>query len=106
MVHGLIAVQIAFCFVVHFVAGLFVATLDRLSSQPTGFSTERILNLETVTQRPQAPVYWDQVAEHLRGVPGVETVAPTVWPLMSGAGAVGAISTAGGAPIEVLSDVL
>ena len=76
--------QVAFCFVVHFVAGLFVATFDRLSNQPTGFSAERILNLETVTQRPQPPVFWDQVAEHLRTVPGVETVALTGWPLMSG----------------------
>ena len=61
--HGLIAAQVAFCFLVHFVAGLFVATFERLSNQPTGFSAERILNLETVTARPQPPAYWDQVAE-------------------------------------------
>ena len=61
--HALIAAQVAFCFVVHFVAGLFVTTFDRLSNQPTGFSAERILNLETVTRSPQPPVYWDQVAE-------------------------------------------
>ena len=47
--HALIAVQVAFCFVVHFVAGLFVATFDRLSKPPTGFSAERLLTLETVT---------------------------------------------------------
>ena len=34
--HGLIAAQVAFCFVVHFVAGLFVVTFERLSNQPTG----------------------------------------------------------------------
>ena len=54
LMHALIAVQVAFCFLVHFVAGLFVATFDRLSNQPTGFSAERILNLETVTQRAAA----------------------------------------------------
>jgi predicted permease len=103
---ALIAVQVAFCFVVHFVAGLFVASFDRLSNQPTGFSAERILNLETVTQRPQPPVFWDQVAEHLRTAPGVETVALTVWPLMSGESANGKISIGGGPPFQVNSDFL
>jgi predicted permease len=106
MMHALIALQIAFCLVVHFVAGLFVTTFDRLTNQPTGFSAERILNLETVTHSPQPPVYWDQVAEHLRATRGVETVALTVWPLMSGESSVGAISINGGARSEVLSDLL
>ena len=104
--HALIAVQVAFCFVVHFVAGLFVTTFDRLSNQPTGFSAERILNLETVTQRPQPPVFWDQVAEHLRTVPGVEKVALIGWPLMSGESAVGNISINGAPPDRVFSDFL
>ena len=52
--HALIALQVAFCFVVLFVAGLFAATFDRLSHQPTGFSAERILNLEAVAHA--APV--------------------------------------------------
>ena len=75
LMHALIAVQAAFCFLVLFVAGLFVATFERLSNQPTGFSAERLLTLETVTVSPQPPAFWDQVAEHLRAVPGVETVA-------------------------------
>ena len=51
--HGLIAAQVAFCFMVHFAAGLFVATFDRLANQSTGFSPERLLVLETTAQRPQ-----------------------------------------------------
>ena len=74
LMHALIAVQTAFCFLVLFVAGLFVATFERLSNRPTGFSPERLLTLETVTVRPQPPAFWDQVAEHLRAVPGVEKV--------------------------------
>ena len=74
LMQALIAVQTAFCFLVLFVAGLFVATFERLSNRPTGFSPERVLTLETVTVRPQPPAFWDQVAEHLRTVPGVETV--------------------------------
>ncbi|HEV2499307.1 MAG TPA: ABC transporter permease [Terriglobia bacterium] len=105
LMHALIAAQTAFCFLVLFVAGLFVATFDRLSNQPTGFSAERILNLETVTQRAQPPVFWDQVADHLRAVPGVEKVALTGWPLMSGESWNGSIAIHG-APSEVLSDFL
>ena len=105
-VDALIALQVAFCVLVLFAAGLFVATFDRLSKQPTGFSAERILNLETVTQRPQPPVFWDQVADHLRGVVGVETVALIGWPLMSGESRVGFISINGAPPNEVLSDFL
>jgi putative ABC transport system permease protein len=106
MMHALIALQIAFCFVVHFVAGLFVASFDRLTNQPTGFSSERILNLETSTHRAQPPALWNQVLEHLRAIPGVEKAALTIWPLMSGESAVGNISINGAPPTDVLSDFL
>jgi predicted permease len=102
LMHALIAVQVAFCFLVCFVAGLFVATFDKLSNQPTGFSAERLLALETVAQRPQPPVLWDQVAEHLRALPGVETVAMAGWPLLSGNGWNGFVSI-DGAPGDVLA---
>jgi hypothetical protein len=104
LMHALIAVQVAFCFVVHFTAGLLVSSFDRLASQPVGFSAERILNLEAVTQRPQPPVFWDQVADHLRTVPGVEKVALIGWPLLSGESAVGNISINGAPPTDVYSD--
>ena len=106
LMHSLIALQVAFCFVVHLVAGLFGATFDRLSHQPNGFSAARILNLETVTRQPQPPVYWDQVADRLRAAPGVETVALTIWPLMSGESEVANIATGGGPPSAVYCDFL
>jgi len=106
LMHALIALQVAFCFVVQLVAGLFVSSFDRLSHQPTGFSAERILNLETVTYRAQPPAYWDQVMERLRTVPGVETVALTIWPLMSGESNVSPVSIHGGPPAEMMSDIL
>ena len=84
LMHSLVAVQTAFCFLVLFVASLFVATFERLSHQPTGFSAERLLTLETVTERPQSPDYWDQVTEHLRAVPGVERVAVASSALLGG----------------------
>ena len=79
---ALIAVQTAFCFLVLFVAGLFVATFERLSHEPTGISSERILTLYTVSRQDQPPAYWNQVAEHLRAVDGVEKVALADWPIL------------------------
>ncbi len=75
LMHALIAVQVSFCFLVLFVASLFVRTFDRLSHQPTGFSADRLLNLETDAAHPQPPVFWEQAAEHLRALPGVQTIA-------------------------------
>jgi predicted permease len=83
LMNALIAAQVAFCFVVLFGAGLFMATFDRLSRQPTGFSSERLLTLDTVARRPQPAALWEQAAEHVRGLPGVEKVALAAWPLLS-----------------------
>src|SRR5262249_52893306 len=104
LMYALIAAQAAFCFVVQLASGLFVGTFGRLSSQPLGFSAERVLNVEAVTKAPLSAVAWEQVAEHLRTVPGVEKVALIAWPLMSGESAVGNISTSGAPPSDVFSD--
>ena len=106
LMHALIALQVAFCFVVNFVAGLFVTSFDRLSHRPTGFSAERILNLETTSFHPQTPFAWNQVLEHLRSVPGVETAALTTWPMMSGESRVSAVAIHGGPAFPMLCDIL
>ncbi len=103
LMHALIAVQVAFCFLVLFIAGLFGATFDRLSNRPIGFSSERLLTLDTVAQRAQPPAFWDQVAEHLRAVPGVETVALAGWPLLGGGSWNGFVSINGAPPGPVLA---
>ena len=99
----LIAVQVAFCFLVLFVAGLFAATSERLSNKPLGFSAERILLLSTVSVQPQSPVVWDQVAEHLRSVPGIEKVALADRPLLDGYASNSFISVNGAPPTEILA---
>jgi putative ABC transport system permease protein len=103
MMRLLVAAQVVFCVLVLFVAGLFMATADRLSRQRTGFSAERLLTLETVTPRPLPDVLWSQVAEHLRTVPGVEKAALCEWPLMTGENWNGFISVNGAAPGPVAS---
>ncbi|MEX2263775.1 MAG: ABC transporter permease [Bryobacteraceae bacterium] len=98
LMHALIGVQTAFCFLVLFVAGLFVATFDRLAKVPAGFSAERLLTLETVAAQAQPPAMWDQLVEHLRALPGIDTVALADWPLLSGTRAIWSISIDGGPP--------
>src|SRR5208283_1262665 len=103
VMHGLIAVQVAVCFLVLFVAGLFVATFERLSHRPTGFSAERVLTLDTVAQRPEPPAFWDQIAEHLRTLPGVEKVGLARWALLGGGSWNNFVSVNGAAPNGVLA---
>jgi predicted permease len=94
----LTAIQAAFCFLVLFVAGLFIATLDRLSRQPTGFSADRLVTFEVVAQREQPSSDWDEVAEHLQTLSGVNTVALAGWPLLSEHAEGGYISVDGSRP--------
>ena len=101
--HALIAAQVAFCLLVHFVAGLFVATFDHLANQPTGFSAARLLTLDTVSSAPQATVFWEQVAAHLRDLPGIEAVAIAGWPLLTGTTSNNFISINGAPPTDVLA---
>ena len=106
LMHGLVALQCAFCLVVNFAAGLFVTSFDRLSHQPTGFSAARILNLEATSFHPQPPSAWNEVAEHLRSAPGVEGAALTIWPMMSGESNVSPVSVHGGQPFAMMCDIL
>jgi predicted permease len=103
IMHALVAVQSGFCVLVLFVAGLLVATFDRLSNQPTGFSSERLVTLDTVAQHPVSMALWDQVKVHLRSLPGVETVAMAGWPLLDGNGWNGVISVNGAPPTDALA---
>ena len=98
LMHGLIAAQVAFCFLVLFVAGLFVTTFERLSNKPVGFSPQRLLLLETISRSAQPAVYWDQVQDHLRNMPGVERVSQAAWPLLKGVGWNDSISVNGAPP--------
>ena len=82
LLRGAIALQVAFCVLVLFLSSLFVASFQRLQNRPLGFSTDRLLLLETVAGKGQLPVVWNQTAEALRAVPGVSSVAISGWPLL------------------------
>ncbi|GGG66874.1 ADOP family duplicated permease [Edaphobacter dinghuensis] len=82
LMRGAIALQVAFCCLVLFLSSLFVASFQRLQNRPLGFSTDRILLLETVAGKGQLPVVWNQTADALRAVTGVDSVAIARWPLL------------------------
>ena len=82
LMRGAIGLQVAFCFLVLFLSALFVASFQRLASRPLGFSTDRLLLLQTVAGKGQLPVVWNQTAEALRAAPGVDSVAISGWPLL------------------------
>lgn len=86
LMHALVAAQIAFCFLVHFAAGLFFATFDRITNQSLGLDPNRVLTLQTTSRSDQAIEQWDQLAAHLRSLPGIESVGFSNWALLSGAG--------------------
>lgn len=103
LAHILVAAQVAFCFVVLLVAGLFVSTYEQLARQPTGFSSERLLVLQSVSAKPQPAAYWEQVAAHLRSVPGVEQVGLADHALMDGYSWNGGVSLRGETPGPTLT---
>ncbi|MBI2686171.1 MAG: ABC transporter permease [Acidobacteria bacterium] len=89
LMNSLIAAQVAFCFLVHFVAGLFVASFTRLSNQPTGFAVDRMLLLETGVSGPEKTAKrplntWAEIIDRVRAAPGVQSAALSGWGLMSG----------------------
>jgi predicted permease len=98
LMHALIAAQVAFCFVVLFLAGLFAATFEHLLHRPMGFSADRVLTLDAVSQGDRPAVFWEQEADRLRGAPGVEAVALAAWPLLSGNSWNGFVSVNGAPP--------
>jgi putative ABC transport system permease protein len=95
LMNAMIAIQVAFCFVVHFGAGLFVATLQRVSSQSPGFGVDRTLLLETwvkdgggianlFSSSTRGAAAWSGILDRLRETPGVEAAGLSNWALMSG----------------------
>jgi predicted permease len=98
VMRGAIALQVTFCFFVLLLSSLFVATFENLSQKPLGFSTDRLLLLDTVAQKGQPPAAWDQTADGIRNVPGVESSAASIWPLLQGVITNSFISINGAAP--------
>ena len=105
LMHAMIALQVGFCFLVVFTAGLFLNTFERLSHRPLGYDSHGLLLLETISANGAPPTAWSQVADSLRTMPGVEQVAQSGWPLMTSSWN-NSISVNGGPPSIKLSQFL
>jgi putative ABC transport system permease protein len=106
LMHALIAAQVAFCFIVHFTAGLFFASYDRMASQPTGFDSEQLLVLSVTSNSNQPQAHWDQLSSHLSQLPGVVSAASSRWALMSNSSWSNDISVNGEQPLPVAPNFL
>jgi predicted permease len=83
LMNALIAAQVAFCFLVHFVAGLFISTFDRLEREPLGFPTARVLTLDSTAVPEQPADRWYQVLDRVGMLGSVESAAVSGLALMS-----------------------
>ncbi len=84
LMRAMLAGQTALCMIVILFAALFVSTLERLRSDPAGFSAERLLAVETTAQGGRPDQAWEAVEQHVRQLPGVESAALCSWALLSG----------------------
>ncbi|HKA01434.1 MAG TPA: ABC transporter permease, partial [Candidatus Solibacter sp.] len=84
LMNAMVAVQVAFCVLVLFIAGLFVATFERLSTRPLGFAHRNLLIASAKLPAEQPPEVWHQIAEGVRTLPGVQSVALAGWAPLSG----------------------
>ena len=100
--HVLIAAQVAFCFLVVFVSGMFVATFERLSHKPIGFSADRVLTLDVTGDKKHHAEEWDALLARVQQVPGVQSAALATWALMNGAAWNDSIAFNGGRPFDTL----
>ncbi|MDP8979209.1 MAG: ABC transporter permease, partial [Acidobacteriota bacterium] len=96
LMNSLVAAQVAFCVLVQFIAGLFVATFERLSNRPLGFSHQHVLVMETsASGKKQTLATWMQLARRLRETPGVDSVSLAGWALLTGNRWTGNVRVAG-----------
>jgi predicted permease len=99
----LIAAQVAFCFLVVFVSGMFVATFQRLSHKPLGFSADRLLVLDVTGNEKHRGEAWDALLARARQFPGVESAALAGWPLMTETAWNDSVGFNGGRPNDTLA---
>jgi predicted permease len=94
---ALVAAQVAFCFIVLFLAGLFLLTFRHLTSEHLGFEQDNVVLIDVEAKelaQTQAQTQtqdsgraaWLQLQEQLRQQPGIEAVSFSAWSLFAGGG--------------------
>ena len=80
----LVTGQVAFSFVLLFVAGLFVASFDRLSHRPLGFSHDGVVLADVESRSEKSPEAWTTTLNDLGQTPGIQSTAFAGWVPLSG----------------------
>jgi predicted permease len=86
---GLVAAQVTLSFLLLFGAGLFVRSLQNLKTADTGVALDNLVTFQLSPalsgyQTPRAMVFFEQLLDGLRAVPGVRTAALAAVPILSG----------------------
>jgi predicted permease len=105
LMNTMVAVQVAFCVLVLFVAGLFVSSFERLSTRPLGFAHRNLLIASAKLPEEQSAEVWRQIAEGVHALPGVQSVALAGWAPLSGNHWTGSVRVQG-QPIDSRSPYL
>jgi predicted permease len=84
----LVGTQVALCFLVLFLAGLFLHTFYKLSRVDFGFNPNNLIiaevDLKAFEQQGQRALSeWHQLRDRISQVPGVTAVSASGWPLFS-----------------------
>jgi predicted permease len=84
LMHVLTGAQIALCVFLLLAAGLFTATFERLVHRPLGFAHKNLLMMHVESRTRHSPDVWMSVADELRRMPGVDSVALAGWAPLTG----------------------
>ncbi len=98
VMNALVAAQVAFSLLVLFVAGLFIATFEHMANQPTGFSSARLLTLQSASGTELSTERWYDAVQRVRSLPGVESAALAHTALMAGSARNSSVWANGQAP--------
>jgi len=86
---GLVAAQVALSFLLLFGAGLFVRSLQNLKTADTGVSLDNLVTFQLSPalsgyETPRAMVFFEQLLDNLRALPGVKSASLAAVPILSG----------------------
>lgn len=87
LMRSLVGVQVAFCFLVCFIASLLTTSLRRIDEQPLGFTPDGVLLVECNSARGPAPIpsaVWNSFRARVAELRGVSQAAYSQWLIQAG----------------------
>jgi len=86
---GLVAAQVALSFLLLFGAGLFVRSLQNLKTTETGVMLDNLVSFQLSPalsgyDNTRATLFYQQLVDRLRALPGVQSAAMTTVPILAG----------------------